>query len=85
MDKITQQNASSSEESASAAEELNSQAEELERMVATFKLSNTMSQPQSRNRITERRGRNRISNSSESTLLDSDIECFRSIKVSEIN
>jgi len=40
LDKVTQQNASNSEESASAAEELNSQAEELQNMVSEFKLSN---------------------------------------------
>jgi len=39
MDKVTQQNASNSEESASAAEELSSQAEELRRMIAEFRLS----------------------------------------------
>jgi methyl-accepting chemotaxis protein len=39
MDKVTQQNASNSEESASAAEELNSQAVELRSMVAEFKLT----------------------------------------------
>ncbi|MCE5272242.1 methyl-accepting chemotaxis protein [bacterium] len=50
MDKVTQQNASNSEESASAAEELSSQAEELRRMISEFKLSlenrqATMKQP----------------------------------------
>ena len=39
MDKVTQMNASNSEESASAAEELNGQAEELRRLVNEFKLS----------------------------------------------
>ena len=46
MDKVTQMNASNSEESASAAEELNGQAEELRRLVSEFKLSNN-----SRNRF----------------------------------
>ncbi|MBN1547360.1 MAG: hypothetical protein JW902_11945, partial [Syntrophaceae bacterium] len=41
MDKVTQQNASNSEESASAAEELNSQAEELNSMVSEFTLTGT--------------------------------------------
>ena len=39
MDKVTQMNASNSEESASAAEELNGQAEELNRLVSEFKLT----------------------------------------------
>ena len=39
MDKVTQMNASNSEESASAAEELNGQAEELRRLVNEFKLT----------------------------------------------
>jgi hypothetical protein len=39
MDKVTQMNASSSEESASAAEELNGQATELRTMVEQFKLT----------------------------------------------
>jgi methyl-accepting chemotaxis protein len=39
MDKVTQMNASSSEESASAAEELNGQAAELRAMVERFKLT----------------------------------------------
>ncbi len=40
MDKVTQENASTSEEAASNAEELSSQAEELQGMVAQFELSN---------------------------------------------
>ena len=48
MDKVTQQNAASSEESASAAEELSSQAEELQAMVAQFTLSTAVQKkPQS--------------------------------------
>jgi methyl-accepting chemotaxis protein len=38
MDKVTQQNAASSEESSSAAEELDAQSEELAALVATFHL-----------------------------------------------
>jgi methyl-accepting chemotaxis protein len=38
MDKVTQQNAASSEEASSAAEELSSQSEELAAMVGSFKL-----------------------------------------------